>query len=118
MTPFKGLGIKTKYAFALTLRNSGKLLLVSMTSVIASIALIVGLSTIGTSKIAYDKTVATTNYQYKVDLVTPTVEGGQYSKVYYGQDSTGKYGYYSDLESSQSIPMLPTSSALDTKEPH
>lgn len=94
MSPFKGLGIKTKYAIALTLRNSGKVLLVSMTTIIASVALMVGISTIGQAANAYKSTVSTTNYEYKVDLLTPTTEGGQYSRVYYGQDKEGKYGYY------------------------
>lgn len=94
MSPFKGLGIKTKYAVALTLRNTGKVMLVSMTTIIASIALMVGMSTIGQASNAYQSTIATTNYEYKVDLLTPTTEGGQYSRVYYGQDADGKIDYY------------------------
>lgn len=100
MSPFKSLGIKTKYAIALTLRNSGKVLLVSITTIIASVALMVGISTIGQASLAYNNTVASTNYEYKVDLLTPTTEGGQYSRVYYGKDGNGNLNYYlnSDFE--------------------
>lgn len=94
MSPFKNLGIKTKYAIALTLRNSGKVLLVSITTIIAAIALMVGISTIGQASQAYNNTVASTNYEYKVDLLTPTTEGGQYSQVYYGRDTNGNLNYY------------------------
>ncbi len=102
MSPFKGLGIKTKYAIALTLRNSGKVLLVSLTTIIAGIALMVGISTVGRASSAYASTVATTNYEYKVDLYSPTTEGGQYGMIHYGKNAKGELDYFTDEDQTKS----------------
>lgn len=104
LSPFKRIGIRTKYALALTLRNSGKIVLLTSTMTISSIALMVGLSTITKASSAYQETVNVTNYNYKVDLVSPTVEGGQYQNVSYAKGADSKYSYKIQDTVNQVIP--------------
>lgn len=104
LSPFKHIGIRTKYAIALTLRNSGKIILLTSTMTISSIALMVGMSTITKASSAYQETINTTNYNYKVDLVSPTIEGGQYQSVAFTQGADSKYTYKIQDTVNQTIP--------------
>ena len=80
---FKWLGIKTKYTISLVFTNFWRLLLVSITGIISVSALIIGMSTIGKAQYAFNATQAIYDYSYKVDLFTPTDEGGLYNLLNY-----------------------------------
>ncbi len=78
----KYIGIMTKYALGLSARNLGKLMLLVVTSLIAMASLSIGFSTLGKADMAYKRTVAMSNYNFEVDLYSPTLEGGQYNRVF------------------------------------
>lgn len=82
---FNWFSVKFKYSISLTINNFGRLMLISVTGIISVAAIIIGLSTIGRATYAYNATSALSNYTYKVDLYSPTVEGGTYNDVDYSQ---------------------------------
>ena len=79
------VSIKTRYSFSLLINNFWKLILVSITGVISISAIIIGLSTLGRAEYAYNATSQLSNYTYKIDLYTPTIEGGTYNRIRYTQ---------------------------------
>lgn len=78
---FHILGVKGRYAVALTAKNILKLLLVAAASTVSVGALIIGISSIGKADESYASTVAMNKYEFEVDLYSPTAEGGLYSTV-------------------------------------
>lgn len=78
---FQIIGVKGRYAVALTAKNILKLLLVAAASTVSVGALIIGISSIGKADESYVSTVAMNKYEFEVDLYSPTAEGGLYSTV-------------------------------------
>jgi putative ABC transport system permease protein len=58
-------------------------MLISATGILSVTAIIVGFSTFGRAGYAFNKTSEISNYTYKVDLYSPTIEGGTYNNVNY-----------------------------------
>lgn len=84
VSKFAVLGVKGKYSVALMARNSFKLALVAVASTISIIALVVGISSMGQADRAYNATMQMTNYEFAVDLYSPTAQGGDYRAIYRG----------------------------------
>ena len=81
MKPFANFGIKMKYGIALTFKNFTKVIVVFLASTFSMISMIVAFSNIGKASDALQKTSNIGNYVYKVDLFSPTKEGGFYQRV-------------------------------------
>lgn len=79
MRPMKYFGIKTKMGMSLVFSNVGKLSIAFVAFAASIIAMSVSMNSVGKFDYARDKSEEATNYEYQVDLVTPTVEGGLYS---------------------------------------
>ena len=73
------LSIKGKYAFALSMKNIGKLALLSIASLASLTAVMIGMGSMGKADKAYAQTLKINNYNFAIDLYTPTQEGGEYS---------------------------------------
>ncbi|UVD81429.1 ABC transporter permease [Mycoplasma iguanae] len=77
--PFKKSGIKTKFIAALGINSFWKLFSLLISTTLTSFAMIFSTSSNGVLERAVNKTYAHRNYKYKMNLYSPTKEGGAYS---------------------------------------
>ena len=89
----KVVGVKGRYVTALMVKNSFKLFLLTIAATISISTLTIGMSSIGKADKAYSATVAMNNYEFEVNLYSPTKEGGYYStQDYYSEYTTDEHG--------------------------
>ena len=81
VSSFKIVGVKGRYSVGLFAKNMFKLFLVAIASTISVGAITIGISSIGKSQQAYNATVKMNNYEFAVDLYSPTAQGGLYSVI-------------------------------------
>ncbi|WP_406617101.1 ABC transporter permease [Mycoplasmopsis adleri] len=71
--------VKRKFAFALTYTGFGKLMSFGASVLLTSVATMFGVANIKVFSKTINETYANRNYKFKVDLESPTTEGGIYS---------------------------------------
>ncbi|WP_033161356.1 ABC transporter permease [[Mycoplasma] collis] len=81
---FRKSSIKTKFIASLTINSFWKLFSLKISVVLASFISIFSISSNKIFETSVEQTYKHRNYKYKLDLETPTIEGGQYSL--YSQD--------------------------------
>lgn len=82
VSKIKIVGVKGRYAVSLMAKNSFKLFLVSIASIVSLTSLVVGISSIGQADRAYVATTNMSNYEFAINLYSPTAQGGEYSTIY------------------------------------
>lgn len=76
------LPIKPRFSLLLLSKNITKMLIISAACAASTSASIVAFSIFGKFDEAKDRTDSINKYKYRVDLLTPTIEGGQYSALF------------------------------------
>jgi putative ABC transport system permease protein len=79
--PFVGFGILTKFRVSLAFNSIWKLIVLAVMSAVAMSTLVFAVTIVGKFDYVKDKTFASRNYSYAVDLTSPTNQGGQYVPV-------------------------------------
>ncbi|WKX02389.1 ABC transporter permease [Candidatus Mycoplasma mahonii] len=106
------VGISGRYAIALSTKNIWKIFLIFITSTISITAIIVGMGSFGKGMLAYNETANVQKFTFRVNLNSPTKEGGQYGTI-----------NYKDLVNENIIPMEvtygpPGTISVDLLKPH
>lgn len=81
MGMFAWLGIKTKLSLSLFFSNMSKMFTILLTTGVAVISISIGFTMIGKFDSALQNSRQYNNYKYKVNLVSPTKEGGEYKII-------------------------------------
>ncbi|WP_338822620.1 ABC transporter permease [Mycoplasmopsis felifaucium] len=76
---YKKSNIKNKFSFALRYTGFWKLMSFSASVLLTSVATMFGVANIKTFSNTINKTYQNRNYKFKIDLESPTAEGGYYS---------------------------------------
>jgi hypothetical protein len=79
--PFVNFGILTKFRISLAFNSIWKLIVLALMSALAMSTLVFSVTIVGKFDYVKDKTFASRNYSYAVDLTSPTDQGGQYVPV-------------------------------------
>ncbi|NQZ65640.1 MAG: ABC transporter permease [Mycoplasmatales bacterium] len=77
----KWFGIKSKFASSLIFSNLSKMMMIFIATTGAVTASTIAITTFGKFDKAISSTADSHNYNFAVDLVSPTIEGGQYTPV-------------------------------------
>ncbi|WP_322909048.1 ABC transporter permease [Mycoplasmopsis felis] len=80
-TLFKKRNIKTKFGASLIFNSFWKLVSFGISIALASITTIFGLSTFGVFQKTINQTYENRAYNYRIDLITPTVQGGSFKPL-------------------------------------
>ncbi|UWV79867.1 ABC transporter permease [Mycoplasmopsis felis] len=80
-TLFKKRNIKTKFSASLIFNSFWKLVSFGISIALASITTIFGLSTFGVFQKTINQTYENRAYNYRIDLITPTVQGGSFKPL-------------------------------------
>ncbi|MCK5866919.1 MAG: ABC transporter permease [Mycoplasmataceae bacterium] len=91
MKSIQWTGIKTKIAVSFIVTNIGKMALIMGATAIGVSVVTVAFTSMGKFSYAVDETNNVNRYEYAVDLVSPTEEGGMYSAVVPVDPSLPKY---------------------------
>jgi putative ABC transport system permease protein len=94
--PFRSFGIMTKFRISTAFNSIWKLVILSVMVSLSISTLIFGINMVGKFRYAQEKTFASRNYSYAVDLYTPTSQGGQYVPV--NADVMGQSGFIQSSE--------------------
>lgn len=78
--------IKNKFSISLSLSSIGKLLALFISVVITSCVTLFSVANYRIFNKSIDKTYQNRNYSYKTDLISPTIEGGDYANVFMEQN--------------------------------
>lgn len=117
----KRFPIHLKYSMGLMFKNGGKLLMTGLTMTIAMLSLMIGFSTMGKANKAYAKTLEQYDYAYQVNLYSPTVEGGNYTRLNYGVDQENSHPQVKNIFTSEDATINDTYDPItitDTTLPH
>lgn len=77
--PFSKMGVKTKFIASLGINSFWKLIVLMISTILTSFAMIFSISSFGVLDKSVDSTYANRNYKYKLNLLTPTTEGGGFN---------------------------------------
>ncbi|WGI36720.1 ABC transporter permease [Mesomycoplasma lagogenitalium] len=75
---FRKTGIKTKFAASLTINSFWKLISLMISTILTAFISLFSIASMGVFKQSVDATYRNRNYRYKLDLETPTIQGGAY----------------------------------------
>lgn len=92
---FRKLSFKTKFSFALFLKSFLKLLILLVSGLLSAFITLFGITSLGIFSNALNKTYLNRHYNYKIELVTPTIEGGPYTT--FSRNNLAKNLYVPDL---------------------
>jgi putative ABC transport system permease protein len=76
------LPIKPRFSLLLFSKNIVKMLIITAAFAASTSASVIAFSIFGKFDEAKDRTDSVNKYKYRVDLLTPTIEGGQYSALF------------------------------------
>jgi putative ABC transport system permease protein len=102
--PFRSFGIMTKFRITVAFNSIWKLIILSVMVSLSISALVFGINTYGKFSDAEQKTFASRNYSYAIDLYSPTDQGGQYIPV--NADISGETGFVQSNDNTSWIPSI------------